>query len=433
MSSPSNVSIGIDFGTSNTVVAVAGRDGPARVVRFTHKDETLTTFMSALCWWHERVDGVNTKRHDGGPWAVEAFLTAITNLRFIQSFKTFAASASFRDTVVFGDRMTYEDLMATFLATVRRHAGLGLGDGRVVMGRPVRFAGGNPDDALAMQRYRDATAVLGIASPAFVYEPVGAAFYYARAMDGDATVLVADFGGGTTDFSILRFERHGQRRTARPLGHAGIGIAGDTFDYRIIDRIVSPRLGKGSDYQSFGKTLAIPGHFYANFARWNQLSMMKANGDLKELRSLARSAVARDAIERFIEIVEYDLGFALYRAVSAAKRDLSAQDVAEFAFTDGGVDIRARITRADFEGWIADDIARIAETLDAALARAALPASRIDKVFLTGGTSFIPAIRRLFAARFGEEKLVSGDQFESIAAGLALIGREPDIADWTVQ
>jgi hypothetical chaperone protein len=167
MSSPSDVSIGIDFGTSNTVVAVAGRDGPPRVMRFTHKGEDLTTFMSALCWWHERVDGVNTKRHDGGPWAVDAFLTAITNLRFIQSFKTFAASASFRDTVVFGDRMTYEDLMATFLATVRRHAGLGLAEGSVVMGRPVRFAGGNPDDALAMHRYRAAAAALGIGEPAF--------------------------------------------------------------------------------------------------------------------------------------------------------------------------------------------------------------------------------------------------------------------------
>lgn len=432
MSSPSDVSIGIDFGTSNTVVAVAGRDGPPRVVRFAHKGEDLTTFMSALCWWHERVDGVNTKRHDGGPWAVDAFLTAITNLRFIQSFKTFAASASFRDTVVFGDRMTYEDLMATFLATVRRHAGLGLAEGRVVMGRPVRFAGGNPDDALAMQRYRAASAALGIAEPAFVYEPVGAAFYYARALAADATVLVADFGGGTTDFSVLRFERQGQRRAARPLGHAGIGIAGDTFDYRIIDRIVSPRLGKGTDYLSFGKTLSIPGHFYANFARWNQLSMMKANGDLKELRSLARSAVARDAIERFIEIVEYDLGFALYRAVSAAKRDLSVNDATEFVFADGGVDIRAHVSRGEFESWIADDIARVGETLDAALSRAGLSAARIDKVFLTGGTSFIPAIRRLFAQRFGEERLVTGDQFESIAAGLALIGREPDVGEWTV-
>lgn len=432
MSSPSSVSVGIDFGTSNTVVAVAGRDGPPRVVRFAHGGEELTTFMSALCWWHERVDGVNTKRHDGGPWAVDAFLTAITNLRFIQSFKTFAASASFRDTIVFGERMTYEALMATFLATVRRHAGLDLGAGRVVMGRPVRFAGSNPDDALAMSRYRDAAGRLGVANPGFVYEPVGAAFYYARALTTDATVLVADFGGGTTDFSVLRFEKQGNRRVARPLGHSGIGIAGDTFDYRFIDRIVSPRLGKGSDYLSFGKSLTIPGHFYANFARWNQLSMMKANGDLKELRSLARSAVEREALERFIEIVEYDLGFALYRAVSAAKRELSIRDATDFVFADGSVDIRARITRTDFESWIADDVARIRETLDAALARAAVTSARIDKVFLTGGTSLIPAIRRIFSERFGEDRLVSGDQFESIAAGLALIGREDDFADWAV-
>ncbi len=430
MSSPSSVSVGIDFGTSNTVVSLCRPGAQPKVLRFAHKGEDLTTFMTALCWWHERVGGVNTKRHDGGPWAVDAFLTAVTNLRFIQSFKTFAASASFRDTIVFGERMTYEALMATFLATVRRHGALELEGARVVMGRPVRFAGGNPDEALAMQRYRAACVALGVDAPHFVYEPVGAAFWYARELAADATVLVADFGGGTTDFSVLRFETKGNRRVARPLGHAGVGIAGDTFDYRLIDRVVSPRLGKGSDYLSFGKRLSVPGHFYANFARWNQLSMMKANGDLKDLRELARSAVEREALERFIEIVEYDLGFALYRAVSATKRALSVEEAADFAFVNGGVDIRARVTRADFESWITDDVARIAETLDAALTRAGVQAGRIDKVFLTGGTSFVPAVRRLFVERFGPDRIVSGDQFESIAAGLAVIGQEEDMAAW---
>ncbi|MHB2168773.1 Hsp70 family protein [Alsobacter sp. R-9] len=432
MSSPSRVSVGIDFGTSNTVVALAGPDGPAHVVRFDHRGVEMTTFMSALCWWHERIDGVNTKRFDGGPWAVDAFLTAVTDLRFIQSFKTFAGSASFKDTIVFGERMDYPALMATFLGTVRRHSGLDTEGARVVMGRPVRFAGGNPDEGLAMARYREATARLGVDDPAFVYEPVGAAFHYARALEGDATILVADFGGGTTDFSVLRFGRKGGRRVATPLGHAGIGIAGDTFDYRFLDRVVSPRLGKGSDYLSFGKSLTVPGHFYANFARWNQLSMMKANGDLKELRQLAKSAVAREALERFIEIVEYDLGFALYQAVSAAKRELSQSEAAEFVFAQGGIDIRARVTRAEFESWIADDVAQVEATLDAALSRAQVRPDGIDRVFLTGGTSFVPAIRRLFRQRFGDKRPVSGDEFESIAAGLALIGREPDLDGWTV-
>ena len=426
-------SIGIDFGTSNTVVAVAEPGEAARVLRFTHGAEDLTTYISALCYWQEGVRGVNTIRHDGGPWAVDAFLTGTSGLRFIQSFKTFAASAAFRDTRIFGTKMTFEDLLAAFLGTVRKHFDFDPTSGRLVMGRPVRFAGGNPDPALAMARYGAALERLGVTQADYVYEPVGAAFFYARALTRDATVLVADFGGGTSDFSVLRFEHSGRGRTARPLGHAGIGIAGDTFDYRFLDHVVSPVLGKHSNYASFGKVLPIPAHFFANFARWNHLSMMKANGDLKELRDLLRSSDRREALEKFIEIVEYDLGFALYRAVSDAKRALSAQTETRFAFKEGGVDIAARVTRAEFESWIADDIARIAGTVDQALASARVEAKAIDKVFLTGGTSFIPVIRRLFAERFGEERLVSGDQFESIAAGLALIGTETDLAPWRAQ
>jgi hypothetical chaperone protein len=315
-----------------------------------------------------------------------------------------------------------------------RHGGsrLDWGARNVVIGRPVQFAGYNPDDDLAMQRYRAAFGKLGADHARYVYEPVGAAFFYARQLDRDSTVLVADFGGGTSDFSVMRFSRQGGVLRAEPLGHSGIGIAGDAFDYRIVDHVVSPRLGKGGFYRSMGKTLSIPNHYYANFARWNQLAMMKGSGDLKELRELAKAALDPEPLEKFADIIEYDLGFALYRAVSAAKVSLSKQEETEFRFDAGSVDIRAHITRADFEAWIAQDVRRIAETVDEALAKAGVPAAAIDKVFLTGGTSFVPAIRHLFVERFGEERLTSADQFESIAYGLALIGQTEDPGRWTV-
>ncbi|HEU6441739.1 MAG TPA: Hsp70 family protein, partial [Microvirga sp.] len=298
---------------------------------------------------------------------------------------------------------------------------------------PVQFAGHNPDDDLAMQRYRSAFGKLGADHARYVYEPVGAAFFYARRLNHDSTVLVADFGGGTSDFSVMRFSRASGVLRAEPLGHSGVGIAGDAFDYRIVDQVVSPRLGKGGFYRSMGKTLSIPNHYYANFARWNQLAMMKTSGDLKELRELAKAALEPAPLERFIDIIEYDLGFALYRAVSAAKVTLSNAEETEFRFRAESVDIKARITRADFERWIAEDVRRIAEALDEALSRAGVTVSEIDKVFLTGGTSFVPAIRRLFVERFGEERLTSADQFESIAYGLALIGQTDDPGRWAVQ
>jgi hypothetical chaperone protein len=94
-----------------------------------------------------------------------------------------------------------------------------------------------------------------MAGSSYVYEPVAAAFFFAQRIQSDAVILVADFGGGTSDFSVIRFIRKGTSLKAHPLGNAGIGIAGDAFDYRIIDNIVSPKLGKGAMYRSFGKTV----------------------------------------------------------------------------------------------------------------------------------------------------------------------------------
>lgn len=430
VSSP--VSIGIDFGTTNTVVAFARADGTAEAVTFIHDGARLKGFATALCYWPERDGGKTLTRVEGGPWAVDQMLAGSTAQRFIQSFKTFAASASFQETRIFGRPTRFEDLLVAFMQTLMKHGDAipELASVPVQIGRPVRFAGANPDEALAMRRYRDAFGRLGLGGARYVYEPVGAAFFYARGLDHDATVLVADFGGGTSDFSVMRFERRGGRLVAEPLAHAGVGIAGDSFDYRIVDHVVSPRLGKGSEYRSLDKLLAMPNRYYANLARWHQLAMMKSNGDLAGLRELQKVALEPEGLGRFIDIVDYDLGLALYRAVSEAKVALSERETAAFRFSAEGVEIAARIDRADFERWIAPDVARIATTVDEAMAGAGVTEKDIARVFLTGGTSFVPAIRRLFTDRFDTERLTNADQFESIAYGLALIGTEADAGRW---
>jgi hypothetical chaperone protein len=431
---PSDISIGLDFGTSNTVVALASSAGEVQTLRFNHGNVSHSVFASALCFWQDRPGASSPAKIEGGPWAIEQFLGREGAFRFIQSFKTFAASQSFQSTMIFRQRYQFEDLMAAFLRTLTRHAGssLDLAGARLTVGRPVLFSGGNPDAALAMQRYRDAFSKLGVAQARYVYEPVGAAFSFARTLERDATVLVADFGGGTSDFSVLRFSRTAGVLRAEPLGHSGIGIAGDTFDARIVDRVIAPRLGKGGSYRSFGKVLPLPSHYFSTLARWNELALMKGSASLRELRDLTRTALDPAPLEHFITLVEDDHGFPLYRAVSAAKVALSAQEAVDFAFTADDIDIRAMILRADFESWISEDLARIAATVDQVLTRSKVSARDIEKVFLTGGTSFVPAVQRLFAERFGREKLTSADQFESIAQGLALIGKSDNPDQWAV-
>jgi hypothetical chaperone protein len=425
------LSLGIDFGTTNTVLALAGAEGPAQLVRLAAPSGELTAFRSAL-GFQAPPERPNERTISAGPWAIEAYAEDPADVRFIQSFKTFAASQSFSETQVLGRRYRFEDLLSAFLLKVREHAGGQVPDlKRIVVGRPVVFAGASASETLAIERYETAFRRLGFEEIRYAYEPVGAAFFFARELAGDATVLVGDFGGGTSDFSIIRFERHAGEIRAQPLGRSGVGVAGDAFDYRIIDNLVSPALGKGSSYQSFGKTLPVPNRYYAAFARWDQLALMRASRDMREIRALEREAVEPEKIGRLIEILDENLGYQLYRAISELKIALSSQEAAEFRFEAGSIAIGREVARAEFESWIAPELGLIEQAVDAALADAGLQASGIDRVFLTGGSSLTPAVRGVFHRRFPAERIETGAELESIASGLALIGREKSVERWT--
>lgn len=423
--------LGVDFGTTNTVLSIHAEDGAPVVVPFAAPDGRTTAFRSVMSF-REHPDPARPRTIEAGPWAIEEYLEDPLDTRFVQSFKSFAASPSFQSTEIFGRRYAFEDLLWSFLARLRVHGAERLRalPKTVVIGRPVRFAGANPDAGLALRRYEQAFRRLGFETLHYVYEPVAAAFYFAQRLAGSAAVLVADFGGGTSDFSVIRFDRRGGRVVSQALGHSGVAVAGDAFDYRIIDRIVSPALGKGSSYVSLGKTLPVPVRYFSAFARWSQLALLKSSRELRELRSLSRSALD-PRLAQFVELIENDHGYPLYRAVSKAKETLSLADHAPFRFQAGSMDIAADIARADFESWIAPELAQIEAALQEALDRAGVTAASIDQVFLTGGSSFVPAVRRLFIDRFGEDRIASGGEFESIASGLAVIGATEDLASWS--
>ncbi|HTM94547.1 MAG TPA: Hsp70 family protein, partial [Croceibacterium sp.] len=198
----------------------------------------------------------------------------------------------------------------------------------------------------------------------------------------------------------------------------------------IVDHLVLPMLGKGGTYDSLGKALEIPRSYFADFADWSRLALMRNRRTLEELHRLQRAAHDPDAIGRMIRVIEQELGYRLYDAVGTLKRALSEAETAQFRFEAGDMRIEAEVKRADFERWIAPDIARIEETVDRALADAAMTADQIDRVFLTGGSSLIPAIRAIFERRFTPGRIASGGELTSIAHGLALIGQEENLTAW---
>jgi hypothetical chaperone protein len=207
-------------------------------------------------------------------------------------------------------------------------------------------------------------------------------------------------------------------------------VAGDNFDYRIIDALVSPLLGKGTLFKSFDKILPIPQHYHTSFARWHQLAMLKTPEQIRELERLRRASLAPDKIAKFLDVIRNDWGFDIYRAVSDTKARLSSAPTATFRLKLGELNIEREVMRQDFEDWIADDIARIEQTVDRLLESLGISPDEIDSAFLTGGSSFVPAVRRIFEARFGAHRLADGENFQSVAFGLALIGLEDDLEPW---
>ncbi len=429
MSTP--VALGIDFGTTNTVVALGDGSYRARLVAFDTPNDPATTFRSTLSFNHDP-EAPTGRVINAGPWAIEAYLDDPGETRFIQSFKSYAASPVFSETQILGRRYTFEDMLSAFLLRLRDKGGetLSAAGGRVIVGRPVRFVGAAADPALALKRYQTAFERLGFTDILYAYEPVAAAFFFARRLDQDATVLVADFGGGTSDFSIVRFERKAGVLSARALGQSGVGVAGDAFDYRIIDNLVSPALGKGSSYRDFDNVLTAPNRYFTSFARWDQLALMRASRDMRDIRSLVRKSLEPEKIERLVELLDGNYGYPLYQSVSRLKEALSAEASALFAFNAGSISIEQRVERDAFTGWIAQELVLIEGAVDKALADADLTPDQIDRVFLTGGSSFVPAVRAIFEARFDKAKIATGAELESIASGLALIGGEADLSPW---
>ncbi|HEY4251102.1 MAG TPA: Hsp70 family protein [Roseomonas sp.] len=408
--------IGIDFGTTNSVVSALRADGS--VTTLTHP--TGEVFRSVLSFWSGH-GGV--LRHAAGPGAIEAYLEDPLDSRLIMSMKSYLAQRSFSETRIFGRSYSLEALIGLFLRELLAPFGDGLRDARVVVGRPVRFVGDLADDALGETRLRAAFAAAGFSDVEPGLEPAAAGYRFAEGLDAPATVLVGDFGGGTSDFSLLRFDP-GPPRRVTALGHAGVGIAGDAFDYRIIDNTVLPQLGKGGSYTVMGKDLPIPVGWFISFARWHLLSLMRAPRTLRDIAEVARTAAEPERLHHLIRLIEDEAGYAMYRAVSGVKAALSRAETARLEFRHAGFTIDAEVRRSDFEVWIAPELARIGAAVDAALADADMPPDKVDRVFLTGGTSLVPAVRALFERRFGAARIVTGGEFVSVAEGLALMGRE---------
>jgi hypothetical chaperone protein len=426
--------VGIDFGTTNSSVAQATSDGRVELASFPFKGEETQSFRSVLYLEQlKSASGAKRIHSVSGPSAILRYLEAEEKGRLIQSLKSHLSSRTLTGTEIFGRRHRLEDLISRMLKDIRAAAEEQFRRPihSAVVGRPVRFVGADTtdDDDFAAARLREAFTLAGFEHVSFEFEPVAAAYSYEATLDRDELILIGDFGGGTSDFSLLRVGP-GVRRRGRSaddlLGNSGVGLAGDAFDARIVRKLVSPALGSNSEARSLNKLLpAVPAWIYANLERWHYLSFLRTNNVREILKSARIRALEPEKIEALITLIEEDLGYQLHQAVQHVKFQLSRSQTAEFHFRDGSMDLRIPITRREFEAWIEEDLRAIEACVDGLLKTADIHPREVDRVFLTGGSSFVPAVRRIFATRFGEERISGGNEFTSVAHGLALRAADP--------
>jgi hypothetical chaperone protein len=427
----SHAGIGIDFGTTNSSVALARASGEVELASFPTATSFTDSYRSLLYLEQAKESGRETLKSWSGPAGIERYLEAENKGRLIQSLKSFLSARTLKTTEVFGRRRTLEELIARILKDLRVAAEhqFDVPIKSAVVGRPVRFVGAEneEDNQYCEERLREAFRLAGFHAVEFEMEPVGAAYYYESTLDHDELILIGDFGGGTSDFSLIHVGPSVRRRGRKPkdlLGNSGVGLAGDAFDAKIVRKLVSPVLGAGTQMRSLDKILPVPVWVYAKVEKWHHLSFLRTKETMNMLRAVEAQAIEPEKIAALVHLIREDLGYQLHRSVQATKCELSAQENATFHFSDGVVELDERVNRGDFESWIGEELGEISACVDGLLEASGVRAAQVDKVFLTGGSSFVPAVRRIFEARFGADRLRAGNEFTSVARGLALKARD---------
>ncbi len=431
MSSEVSAVVGIDFGTTNSSVAYAGA-GDVRLVQF--PSSTGETASSRSLLYFQKQTGVAGSRVSSwtGSQAIYEYLRHDSTDeqvqgRLIQSLKSHLSDRTLTGTEIFRRKYLFGDLVTRMIRDLRVRASEALGfDVRhAVAGRPVTFVGARSeaDNDYAEQRLRECFLQAGFESIRFVFEPVAAAYAYDSHAAQAETILIGDFGGGTTDFSVLKIEPT-RRTPPQVLGSAGVGLAGDALDAKIVRKLISPALGSEAEIMSFGKRLpALPAWVFSNLERWHTLSFLRTHEVREMLRTAERRTTDSDKVAALRSVIDHDLGYQLHQAVQQLKVALSSEDEALFHLDAEAIQLQERVSRDSFNGWIEPERRQMEAILDELLHQTGLQSTDVQ-VVLTGGTSQVPAVRQMFTSRFGEERVHTADVFTSVAHGLARMAAE---------
>lgn len=404
---------GIDFGTSNSTVGWLRPDASALLML----EDDKPTLPSAV-FFNADEDSTHFGRD-----ALAQYLEGYEG-RLMRALKSLLGSSLIDgQTEVGGRALRFRDLLASFIGELKRRAERQAGRAfdQAVFGRPVHFV---DDDAAADGKAQDTLEAIarqvGFREVSFQFEPIGAALHYERSLAAEEVVLIADIGGGTADFSLVRLSPERARRDDRAddlLGNAGVHIGGTDFDRALSLDCVMPLLG----YRGLMKNGAhIPASLYFQLATWHTINFAYSRQAWADLQNIYRDAATRTELDRLARLVSQREGHWLALQVEQAKIDLSTAPAARMDLDRLEDGLQHTITTADFVAATATLVERVGECVGQLLRDAGLRRDQVDTVYFTGGASGVAQLRARIAAELPAARCVEGDLYGSIGAGLAV-------------
>ena len=404
---------GLDFGTSNTTLGHRAPAGP----RLVPLEGRHLTIPSAIFFEPNRAAVI-------GRAATEAYVEG-TPGRMMRSLKSVLGSGLIDETTPVGrERVRFRDVIGRYLGAVKARAEAAAGESfdTVVHGRPVHFVDGDAaGDHRAEDTLREIAQSIGFRHVSFQYEPIAAALDHEQSVRREEIALIADIGGGTSDFSIVRLspERHAKAERADDiLANDGVRIGGTDFDRFLSLGTVMPLLGLGSTMKR--AELLVPNAYFHDLATWSSINRLYNPKTLREIAEIIRDGARPDLVERLRTVVELERGHSLAIAVEGAKIAASndgASDV-DLDWVEPG--LAAPVDRTALVAHTDTLATRISERVGRCLAQAGLIADRIDSLFLTGGSTGLPHVRQGLTACLPGARVVEGDTFGSVGIGLTL-------------
>jgi len=414
-----SVALGIDFGTSNSAVGFL-RDGAPCLVELEGKRQTIPSAI----FYDTEENGVLF-----GNEAIAFYMDGCEG-RLLRSLKSILGSSLINESTEVGyENIFFKDIIVSFIEQLKRRAESTVGHAveNVVMGRPVRFVDADEQaDALAQGHLEEITRKAGFRHVFFQYEPIAAALDYEQSVTKEELALIVDIGGGTSDFSIVRVspDRRGKAdRKQDILANTGVHIGGADLDLKLSLEQIMPLFGYRTRTRSLfpgDAILDLPPTYYRELATWHKIVFLYNNRALQGVKNVHYHAQRQDLVDRLVRIIQKQEGHRLAGDVEAAKIALSERDAASVSLNYVEKGLRASVSRKKFESDIEKEKDGIVFQIKECLKRAGVAASKIQTLFMTGGSTAIPLIAQACRNAVPAGRLVPGNRFGSVGMGLTI-------------